>query len=118
YVARAVAGEPQRFEWLGRHRDGSPVWGEVRLRRLTIRGADRLLATARDISGRKRAEEELRRANEELERRVAERTAELAATNEALEEEVAEHEAAKEELLERTRELEGVFEALPDQYMR
>ena len=31
---RAAAGEPQRFEWLGRHRDGRAVWGEVRLRRV------------------------------------------------------------------------------------
>jgi PAS domain S-box-containing protein len=118
FMVRAVAGEPQRFEWLGRHKNGSKVWGEVRARRVTINGEERLLVAARDINDRKAAEEELRKANDALEQRVAERTAELAATNEALEEEVAEHEAAKEQLLERTRELEGVFEALPDQYMR
>jgi PAS domain S-box-containing protein len=118
YLLRAAAGEPQRFEWLGRHRDGSPVWGEVQLRRVSIGGEDRILATARDIADRKRAEELLRRQNEELEARVAERTAELAATNEALEEEVAEHEAAKQELVDRTQELEGIFQALPDLYFR
>ncbi|MEW5926176.1 MAG: PAS domain S-box protein [Gemmatimonadota bacterium] len=118
YLVRAAAGEPQRFEWLGRHKDGSPVWGEVQLRRVSIGGEDRILATARDIADRKRAEELLRRQNEELEARVAERTAELAATNEALEEEVAEHEAAKQELVDRTQELEGIFQALPDLYFR
>ncbi len=118
FMLRAAAGEPQRFEWLGRHKDDSPVWGEVQLRRVTIRGEDRMLATARDIADRKRAEELLRRQNEELEARVAERTAELAATNEALEEEVAEHEAAKQELVDRTQELEGIFQALPDLYFR
>ncbi|HEX2189940.1 MAG TPA: PAS domain S-box protein [Longimicrobiaceae bacterium] len=78
YLGRAAAGETPRFEWMGRRRDGSPVWGEVRLRRVTINGQDRILASARDIGDRKRAEELLRRQNEELEARVEERTAELA----------------------------------------
>jgi PAS domain S-box-containing protein len=56
YLARAAAGEPQRFEWLGRHRDGRPVWGEVRLRRVRVNGEDRILATMRDINDRKAAE--------------------------------------------------------------
>ena len=97
---------------------GHPVWAEITLRRVTILGEDRLLATARETSEWKAAEDALRRANEELEERVRERTAELAETNEALEEEVAEHEAAQEALLERTQELEGVFQALPDLYFR
>jgi PAS domain S-box-containing protein len=118
YVARAVAGEPQRFEWKGRHKAGHAVWAELTLRRVSILGEDRLLATAREISEWKAAEDALRRANEELEERVRDRTAELAEANEALEEEVAEHEAAQEALLERTQELEGVFQALPDLYFR
>jgi PAS domain S-box-containing protein len=118
YVRRAIDGEPQRFEWKGRHRDGRPVWAEITLRRVTILGEERLLATARETSEWKAAEDALRRANEELEARVRERTAELAEANEALEEEVAEHEAAQEALLERTQELEGVFHALPDLYFR
>ena len=103
YVQRAAAGEPQRFEWLGRHRDGSDVWGEVQLRRVTIAGVDRILATARDIGARKSAEAALRQANEELERRVAERTAELAAINSALALEVAEHAKAKDAAEEASR---------------
>jgi PAS domain S-box-containing protein len=118
YVHAAIAGEPQRFEWKGRHRAGHPVWAEITLRRVTILGEDRLLATARETSEWKAAEDALRRANEELEQRVQERTTELAEANEALEEEVAEHEAAQEALLERTQELEGVFQALPDLYFR
>ncbi len=103
YIQRAAAGEPQRFEWLGRHRDGSDVWGEVQLRRVTIAGVDRILATARDIGARKAAEAALRQANEALECRVAERTAELGAINSALALEAAEHAKAKEAAEEASR---------------
>jgi PAS domain S-box-containing protein len=118
YVQRAAAGEPQRFEWLGPHRDGHDVWLEMRLRRVTIDGIDRILATGRDINDLKAAEAALRAANEELEQRVSARTAELAASNAALAQEVAEHAHAKDALLARTRELEGIFQALPDLYIR
>jgi PAS domain S-box-containing protein len=114
----ARAGEPQRFVWLGRHKEGGEVWAEVQARRVSGADGDRLLVTARGMNEWRAAADALRRANEELEQRVAARTAELAQTNIALEEEVAEHESAREELLERTRELEGVFQALPDLYFR
>ena len=58
------------------------------------------------------------RANHALERRVDERTRELAAANDALAAEVQQHRAAREELLHRTLELEVVFRALPDLYFR
>ena len=114
----ARGGEPQRFVWLGRHKEGGQVWAEVQARRVSGAGGDRLLVTARGMNEWRAAADALRRANEELEQRVAARTAELAQTNVALEEEVAEHESAREALLERTRELEGVFQALPDLYFR
>ncbi|HEX6068970.1 MAG TPA: PAS domain S-box protein, partial [Longimicrobiaceae bacterium] len=61
YMARTAAGETPRFEWLGRHRDGSEVWGEVTMRRVTIGGAERILASVRDIAERKAAERALQR---------------------------------------------------------
>ena len=82
YMARALAGESPRFEWLGKHKDGSEVWGEVTLRRVTVRGKDRILGTVRDIKERKLAERALKRANEELECRVAERTEKLRTSEE------------------------------------
>lgn len=51
-------------------------------------------ALARDISERKAAEKALQQYNEELERRVEERTQELAASNQALQEQVVERQIA------------------------
>ncbi|MCI0436241.1 MAG: PAS domain S-box protein, partial [Gemmatimonadetes bacterium] len=77
YLKAAAAGEPQLFEWQIRHRSGRITWVEVSLRRISVNGRDRILATARNIHDRKMAEAELQTAYAELERRVEERTAEL-----------------------------------------
>jgi len=63
-ITRAAAGEAQRVEWLARHSSGHEVWGEVTLQPVMIRREPRVLATARDITDRKAAEEARRRAEE------------------------------------------------------
>ena len=70
YLARARAGEPQRFEWHRRNRDGSLHWDEVLLKRATIGGVDRILAFTREITQRKEAEQALR-ASEMQHRAIA-----------------------------------------------
>jgi PAS domain S-box-containing protein len=107
-IGRAAAGEPQRFEWFFRAPDGRPVWLEVSLQRVTILGADRILATARNITDRKEAERAREQAYLELEERVRERTAELAEINAALEEEIAERQRVDAAL----RESEAHFRLL------
>jgi PAS domain S-box-containing protein len=59
HIRKAAAGEPQRFEWLARHRNGDGIWGDVYLQRVNILGQDRLLAAVRDITKRKQTEEAL-----------------------------------------------------------
>ena len=57
----AVSEGPATFEWLSRHfDDGSSFWIEVALRAETIDGRSVVLAAARDISARKKAEDALR----------------------------------------------------------
>ena len=55
-----------------------------------------VVATLRDTTERRRAEEALRRAHDQLERRVEERTAELTRANAILEREIAERKRAEE----------------------
>jgi len=63
----------------------------------------------RDITERKRMEEELRRSRDELEIRVQQRTAELAKINEELQTEIAERGRAEKVLYEQSRMLEAFF---------
>lgn len=62
-------------------------------------------ALSRQIAERERIEQALRQAQEELETRVIERTADLAQTNEQLQEEVIERERAEKLLIEHQQEI-------------
>ena len=68
-------------------KDGSTVWTEVQV--IPHLGPDgevvEILGVTRDISERKRAEQEIRRLNDELEERVLQRTAQLEEANRELE---------------------------------
>jgi PAS domain S-box-containing protein len=85
------------IEFRLRHSDGHYV--HVLSRGYPVRRADgfvgRIVGTHFDLSERKRSEEALRRAHEQLEIRVKERTAELALANASLREEMQERERAE-----------------------
>ena len=107
-LARSLAtGEVVKNEEV-RFPRGDGDWGTVFVSSSPIRDPSGTIVAAvavfYDITARKRAEEALLRAHEELERRVAERTADLAQANESLRAEVAERrlaEQARNDLLRR-----------------
>ena len=68
WVTAAREGEPQLFEWLAKDKSGRYFWVEVNLKQAAIGGEERLLAAVRDITDRKRGEEESRRLQERLQR--------------------------------------------------
>lgn len=113
-----IAVREGRFEdegWRVRQ-DGSKFWANVVITALRdkdgkLRGFARV---TRDITERKLAEEGLQKANDQLEKHVEERTAELIQANERLKQEIAEHERtevalrqSKARLKEQAKQLEA-----------
>jgi PAS domain S-box-containing protein len=88
-IRRVVAGEIESFELEKRYlkKDGSIVWTLVRTSLLRSQGgkARHFISHVVDITERKRTEAEVRLLTVDLERRVAERTAQIEAANKELE---------------------------------
>lgn len=85
---KRMAGKPVHsiYETLIVRKDGSLVHAEVNAGRITYLGRPADLVFIRDISERKRAREALKRAYDQLELKVAERTAELVVAKDRAEE--------------------------------
>lgn len=67
-IHKAVEEGPQLFEWRARRKNGELFWQEVNLRTATIGGRLRVLAVARDITDRKKADTQAQQHLAELTR--------------------------------------------------
>jgi PAS domain S-box-containing protein len=96
------------FEHRHRCKDGTEIPVETSSQLVEYGGRKVLLHFVRDITERKRADDALRRAHEELEQRVRDRTANLLAAYERLEREIQERRRVEERIREREAELAHV----------
>ena len=101
---------PSRYESQHVKRDGTLFWVEKFVTMIEWDGQPAIQSALIDLSQRKAAEQELQQARTNLERRVEERTKELADANRLLQTEVAERCNAENEL----RESEGLYHSLVD----
>jgi PAS domain S-box-containing protein len=58
-IKAAETEGPQSFKWHARRLTGEKFWAEVRLKKITVDGKERILASVRDISKRNEAEEKV-----------------------------------------------------------
>jgi PAS domain S-box-containing protein len=94
---------------------GEKITKEVSWTILSGNSAERfVMGVSRDITDRKLAQEELKKARDELEMRVKERTAELQKANELLKQQINERIEAEEKLRESEEKYRGLFENSSD----
>jgi two-component system, cell cycle sensor histidine kinase and response regulator CckA len=94
------------------HKDGTTRWAEIKT--TFLRDAQGtpvgILGISHDITDRKRMEEELRHSQDDLEKRVKDRTADLLAVNAQLRQEIREREKAEKALEENEARYRTLFE--------
>jgi PAS domain S-box-containing protein len=115
-LEEAVIEGTHEVEGWRRRKDGRRLWAHVGITLLrdgsgTLRGFGMII---RDVTRRKRAEEALRRARDELEVRVEERTAELSESNKALQAEILERVAAQDVLRQQSAVLRLILDSIGD----
>ncbi|VVB91877.1 Methanogenesis regulatory histidine kinase FilI [uncultured archaeon] len=115
YYYRRLAGEnvPREYEFRGLRRDGKTrIFVNMTVGLISYHGRVASIGTVKDITERKQMEEALRKAYDELEMRVKERTAELAEANESLKTEISERRRAEEHIKFQTIVLSQVNDAV------
>lgn len=104
-------------ETLQRAKDGRLVQVEVTANYILSNGNEFNCAFTRDISERKKAEEALRKAHDQLELKVKERTAELDKSNEALKEDIAKRIKTEDELSRSEKKFRTLYSSMTDTVM-
>jgi|WetSurMetagenome_2_1015567.scaffolds.fasta_scaffold00650_8 PAS domain S-box-containing protein len=106
-VERRERREPasNSFESVGLKKDGSTFPLQVQVARIHLPDGPATVAFFTDVTDRKRAEEDLQKAHDELEDRVERRTLELRMVNAELQREILEHERTQEALIHSEKQL-------------
>ncbi len=85
YIIKTTKEGPQVFEWIAKHRNGDLIWVEVSMSYNPDFYKDAIIVVVRDISERKKAENEIKEFYATLEKKVEERTQQLKEANKELE---------------------------------
>lgn len=107
---RGIPGGPQQVELV--NKEGRRISIEATVFPVTRQGMVEVIGIARDITERKRLEQELTKHRDHLEELVEQRTKELTLSNQQLQQEVAERKHAEEELRASEEKLRFIFEAI------
>lgn len=60
WIKKAVSEGPQKFEWCSKTKKGEIIWHENVLQKVNIGGEERVLVIGRDITDRKKSDDELK----------------------------------------------------------
>ncbi len=112
YFNSVLAGEPQFFEWQFRKKDRSLFFTEVSMNRIDVRGEVLVHMVVRDITERKKYENIIKRLNQELEKKVMERTAELKAALEHISNANIQHQILIDQISRESEKLVSLNEKL------
>jgi PAS domain S-box-containing protein len=115
-MAGEIDGYSMDKRWV--RKDGQAIYSTISVEcvRREDRSVDYFVALLQDITARKRAEEDLAKAYDDLERRVVERTAQLTAINKELRNEVIERKRTEGLLREANQRIEMILDTISDNF--